>query len=491
MENDLLLERIEKLKKIREAGINPYPYRFEVTAKTKVLLEKYKDIEIGKHLEEDIYSVAGRVMSLREHGKSAFAHVKDGTGRLQLYFKADLLGEKGWELFKKTDIGDFIGVKGDMFKTRTGEVTIRVKELTLLSKSMLPLPEKWHGLSNVEIRYRQRYLDLIANPEVMDTFYTRSCVIKLIRKFLEEKEFLEVETPMMHSIPGGAAAKPFKTFHNALGMELFMRIAPELFLKRLLVGGFERVFEINRNFRNEGISIKHNPEFTMLELYQAYADYNDMMELTEELFEYVVKSIFGTTKITYQEKEIDFARPWKRISMAAAVREATGIDADRLDLEGLKAACKEKNIGVPPVHSKGELINEMFEKVVEATLIQPTIIKDYPIEISPLAKQKRDDATLVERFEVFIFGRETANAFSELNDPLDQKERFLKQVDREKEAELKKVDYDYITALEHGMPPAGGLGIGIDRMVMFLTNSPSIRDVILFPQMRPKDEAGV
>jgi len=491
MENDLLQERIEKLKKIREAGINPYPYRFEVSAKTKILLEKYKDIEIGKHLEEDIYSLAGRVMSLREHGKSAFAHIKDGVGKIQLYFKADLLGENGWDLFKKTDIGDFIGVKGDMFKTRTGEVSIRVKELTLLSKAMLPLPEKWHGLSNVEIRYRQRYLDLIANPEVMDTFYIRSRIIKLIRKFLEEKDFLEVETPMMHSIPGGAAAKPFKTFHNALGMELFMRIAPELFLKRLIVGGFERVFEINRNFRNEGMSIKHNPEFTMLELYQAYADYNDMMELTEELFEYIVKTLFGSTKVIYQEKEIDFSRPWKRISMADSVKEATGIDAAGLDFEGLKAACREKNIHSPPVSSKGELINEIFEKVVEATLIQPTIIKDYPIEISPLAKQKRDDAALVERFEVFIFGRETANAFSELNDPLDQKERFLKQVDVEKEAELKKVDYDYITALEHGMPPAGGLGIGIDRMVMFLTNSPSIRDVILFPQMRPKDEEGI
>ncbi|OGF47101.1 MAG: lysine--tRNA ligase [Candidatus Firestonebacteria bacterium RIFOXYC2_FULL_39_67] len=491
MENEIFQERAEKVKKLREAGVNPYPYKFDPTGKSKELTEKYKDLEIGKHLEEDIYAVAGRIMSLREHGKSAFSHIKDGAGLIQIYFKMDLLGEKQWEIFKKLDIGDFIGAKGDIFKTRTGEVTIRVRELTLLSKSMLPLPEKWHGLKDVEIRYRQRYLDMIANPEVKDTFYTRSCIIKLIRKFLEEKSFLEVETPMMHSIPGGAAAKPFKTFHNALGIELFMRIAPELYLKRLLVGGFERVFEINRNFRNEGISIKHNPEFTMLELYQAYADYNDMMDLTEEIFEYVAKNIFGTTKIVYQEKEIDFARPWKRISMSDSVKEVTGIDVLNLSFDEIKAACAGKNIETAPVVSKGQLINELFEKIVEPTLIQPTIIKDYPIEISPLAKKKRDDDMLVERFEVFIFGRETANAFSELNDPLDQKERFLKQIDHEKEAELKKVDYDYITALEHGMPPAGGLGIGIDRMVMFFTNSPSIRDVILFPQMRPKDEEGV
>ncbi|MFH1074339.1 MAG: lysine--tRNA ligase [Candidatus Firestonebacteria bacterium] len=491
MENEIFQERAEKVKKIRESGVNPYPYKFEPTGKAKELTEKYKDLEIGKHLEEDIYAVAGRMMSLREHGKSAFCHIKDGSGLIQIYFKMDLLGEKQWELFKKLDIGDFIGAKGDIFKTRTGEVTIRVRELTLLSKSLLPLPEKWHGLKDVEIRYRQRYLDMIANPEVKDTFYTRSCIIKLIRKFLEEKSFLEVETPMMHSIPGGAAAKPFKTFHNALGIELFMRIAPELYLKRLLVGGFERVFEINRNFRNEGISIKHNPEFTMLELYQAYADYSDMMNLTEEIFEYVAKNIFGTTKIVYQEKEIDFARPWKRISMADSVKEATGIDAANLSFDEIKAACAAKNIETAPVSTKGRLINELFEKVVEATLIQPTIIKDYPVEVSPLAKKKRDDDMLVERFEAFIFGREAVNAFSELNDPLDQKERFLKQVDHEKETELKKVDYDYITALEHGMPPAGGLGIGIDRLVMFFTNSPSIRDVILFPQMRPKDETGV
>ena len=488
MEKDFLQERLEKLERIRAAGINPYPYKYEVNAKAKEIIEKHKDIQVGEHVETVSYSLAGRLMTIREHGKTCFAHLKDASGQIQLYFNLGVLGQGKWDVFKMLDIGDFAGVKGDVFKTRTGEVTVRVKELELLSKAMLPLPEKFHGLTNIEIRYRQRYLDLISNPESMAVFYTRSCVIRQIRNFLDTKGFLEVETPMMHSIPGGAAAKPFKTFHNALQMPLYMRIAPELFLKRLIVGGFEKVYEINRNFRNEGMSIKHNPEFTMIELYQAYADYNDMMDLTEEMITTAVQSIYGTLKITYQDKEIDFTRPWKRLSMAEAVKVHAGLDADALDPAGLVKACTAIGIDASSFKSKGEIINEIFEQKAEAALIQPTFITDYPIEISPLSKEKRGDPSLVERFELFIYGREHANAFSELNDPAEQKKRFLKQIDSEKEADLKKLDEDYITALEHGMPPAGGLGIGIDRLVMLLTNSVSIRDVILFPQMRPETQ---
>jgi lysyl-tRNA synthetase class 2 len=491
MEEDLLKERYDKLNKLKEMNIDPYPYKYEITGRAKDIGEKFKDIAIGEHKEDAVYSAAGRVISIREHGKSSFANIKDASGKIQLYIKLDIVGAEKWELFKKLDIGDFLGVKGDIFKTKTGEVTIRVKDMTILAKSLMPLPEKWHGLKDIEVRYRQRYLDLISNPEVMNIFYTRSCIIRQIRKFLEDKGFMEVETPMMHPIPGGAAAKPFKTFHNALGIDLFMRIAPELYLKRLLVGGFEKVFEINRNFRNEGISIKHNPEFTMLELYEAYSDYEDMMTLTEEIVSSVVFGIFGSLKVVYQEKEIDFTAPWKRVSMFDAVGEYLGRDIKGIDIAGLKSICSSKGIDTAGLNSKGEIINEIFEKNVEHGLLQPTFIKDYPIEVSPLAKRKRDDKDLVERFELFIYGREIANAFSELNDPIDQRERFLKQIDSEKEGDLKKLDEDYVKALEHGMPPAGGLGVGIDRLVMLLTNSPSIRDVILFPHMRPKDETPV
>ncbi len=488
MEIDLIKERAEKLAKIKESGVNPYPYKYDVKDRAKELKEKYSGIAVGEHVENIEVSVAGRLMTIRDHGKSCFANLKDSSGSIQLYIKKDLVGLEQWELFTRFDMGDIAGAKGDIFKTKTGEVTVRVKKIELLAKSMLPLPEKWHGLSDVETRYRQRYLDLISNPEVMNTFHTRSCIIKQMRNFLDTKGFLEVETPMMHSIPGGAAAKPFKTFHNALGIPLYMRIAPELFLKRLLVGGFEKVYEINRNFRNEGISIKHNPEFTMIELYQAYADYEDMMNLTEELIASVVQSIFGTLKVSYLEKEIDFTGPWKRLTMADAVKEFAGVDTAAESVESLRAWCAAKEINVSGLKSKGEIMNEIFERTAEDKLIQPTFITDYPIEISPLSKEKRGDPALVERFELFIFGREHANAFSELNDPAEQKKRFLRQIDAEKEADLKKLDEDYIKALEHGMPPAGGLGIGIDRLVMLLTNSPSIRDVILFPQMRPEKQ---
>ncbi|MFH1825601.1 MAG: lysine--tRNA ligase [Candidatus Firestonebacteria bacterium] len=488
MEEDLYKERLEKLNKIKELNINPYPCKFEVNNKTKDVIEKYKDLNAGEHIENVKVSMAGRVMSLREHGKSCFATVRDVCGQIQVYFKLDILGDKNWELLKKIDIGDFMGVSGDVFKTRTGELTIRAKEISLLSKSLMSLPEKWHGLKDVEIRYRQRYLDLISNPEVKDVFYTRSWAIKEVRNFLESKGFLEVETPMMHSIPGGATAKPFKTFHNALGMELYMRIAPELYLKRLIIGGFEKVYEMNRNFRNEGISIKHNPEFTMLELYQAYADYEEMMKLTEELLTHVVQRIFGKLKIIYQDKEIDFITPWKKLTMYDSIKEYAGLDVEKMRELDLKTFCKDKEINIEKLKEKGEIINEIFEKVVEHNLIQPTIIMDYPIEVSPLAKRKKGNDNLVERFELFIYGRETANAFSELNDPVEQRERFLSQVETK---ESNKIDEDFIKALEYGMPPTGGLGLGLDRFIMILTNSPSIRDVILFPQMRTKDETTI
>ena len=487
MEENLYKERLEKLKKIKEQNIDPYPTKFNVTHKTKEIIGKYGNINIGEHTEE-VVSTAGRIMSIREHGKSCFATIKDVYGEIQIYFKFDILGEKNWELLKKIDIGDFIGITGDVFKTKTGEITVRVKEFSLLSKSLMPLPEKWHGLKDVEVRYRQRYLDLISNPKVKDVFWTRSCIIREIRSFLDSRGFLEVETPMMHPIPGGAAARPFKTFHNTLGIELYMRIAPELYLKRLIIGGFEKVYEMNRNFRNEGISIKDNPEFTMLELYQAYADYKDMMRLAEELVSYVVQRLFGKLKITYQDKEIDFTVPWKRITMYDSIKEYTGIDVEKMTELDLKTFCKDKGVDISKLNSKGEIINEIFEKLVDCNLIQPTIVMDYPVEISPLAKRKRENENLTERFEFFIYGREIGNAFSELNDPLEQKERFLRQVKTE---ESKKIDEDFIKALEYGMPPTGGLGIGIDRLVMILTNSSSIRDVILFPQMRPKDETAL
>ena len=484
--NELMRVRLEKMEELKARGIEPYGGRYPRTHLAAWIVEHYDECE-GQEVR-----IAGRLMARRGHGKASFGNLRDVSGQIQIYLRQDDVGAETYNLFQRLDIGDIIGVRGRVFKTRTGEVTVAVGELTLLAKSLRPLPEKWHGLKDVDLRYRQRYLDLIVNPGVKETFVIRSRVIHAIRNFLERRGFLEVETPMMHPIAGGAAARPFITHHNALDMDLYLRIAPELYLKRLLVGGFEKVYEINRNFRNEGISTKHNPEFTMLELYQAYADYHDMMDLTEEMISTVASEVLGTTTITYQGVEINLAPPWKRQTMLEAVKEHTGLDFNRYrdDGEQARRAARELGVEVEEKDSWGTVLNKVFEEKVEPQLIQPVFILDYPIEISPLAKRKEDDPALTYRFELFIYAREMANAFSELNDPLDQRARFLKQLEKRRagDEEAHMMDEDYLTALEYGMPPAGGLGIGIDRLVMLLTDSPSIRDVILFPLMRPREQ---
>ncbi|MTI85922.1 MAG: lysine--tRNA ligase [Firmicutes bacterium] len=481
--NELIQVRREKLKDLKQTGVNPFGQRFEFTHRAKQLLDNYED-----YGDKEV-SLAGRMMAKRGHGKAGFANVQDGTAQIQIYSRLNDLGEEQYEIYKGLDIGDIVGVRGTLFKTRMGEVTVAVKELTLLAKSLRPLPEKWHGLKDVDLRYRQRYLDLIVNPEVKDTFVIRSKIVRAIRNFLVHREFLEVETPMMHPIAGGAAARPFTTHHNALDMDLFLRIAPELYLKRLIVGGFDKVFEINRNFRNEGISTRHNPEFTMLELYQAYADYNDMMDITEGLIASVAEEVFGEANINYQGQEINLNSPWERLPMLEAVKRYSGLDFEVLtNADTAGNAVKELGLEVEKSDGWGDILNKVFEEKVEPNLIQPTFITDYPVEISPLAKKKEDQPQLTYRFELFINGWEMANAFSELNDPLDQRERFSRQLDKRKSGddEAHMMDEDYITALEYGMPPTGGLGIGVDRLIMLLTDSPSIRDVILFPLMRPR-----
>lgn len=482
--NELMKVRREKLAEIREKGIEPYGGKFLRTHTATDITGNYDAME-GQEVR-----LAGRIMSKRIQGKAGFVHIQDSTGRVQVYARLNDIGQDPYELFTKLDIGDIIGVSGKVFKTRMGEITVSITGFDLLSKSLRPLPEKWHGLKDVELRYRQRYVDLIVNPEVKETFVLRSRIVHSIRKHLEMKGFLEVETPMMHPIAGGAAARPFITHHNALDMKLYMRIAPELYLKRLLVGGFDRVYEINRNFRNEGISTKHNPEFTMLELYQAYADYNDMMELTEELISTVATEVLGTSLITYEGTEINLTPPWTKLPMLEAVKLYSGLDFSTLKGEGeAYRAAKEMGLEVEPSDSWGTILNKVFEEKVEPKLIQPTFIIDYPLEISPLAKKQTGQPELTYRFELFIYGREMANAFSELNDPIDQKERFRRQVEKRQagDDEAHMMDEDYINALEYGMPPAGGEGIGIDRLVMLLTDSSSIRDVILFPLMRPRE----
>jgi len=484
--NELMRVRREKLEELRGAGIEPYGNRFERTHLARSILENFSE------MENQPVVIAGRIMSRRGMGKASFAHLQDSSGQVQIYVRLNDVGVEAYDLFRKLDIGDIIGVRGKVFKTRKGEITVSAEQFDLLAKSLRPLPEKWHGLRDVELRYRQRYVDLVVNPGVREVFETRSRIIRALRSFLDRKGFLEVETPMMQVIAGGAAARPFVTHHNALDMNLYLRIAPELFLKRLLVGGFEKLYEINRNFRNEGISTKHNPEFTMLEIYQAYADYNDMMDLTEELISAAAVEVLGTACINYQGETIDLSPKWTRIPMLEAVKRHSGLDFSILK-NAAEACTAVKRAGldleVATSDSWGDILYRVFEELVEPKLIQPTFVVDFPVEVSPLAKRKAEEPGLTYRFELFIYGREMANAFSELNDPIDQKERFSKQVEKRRsgDEEAHMMDEDYINALEYGMPPAGGLGIGIDRLIMLLTNASSIRDVILFPLMKPRD----
>jgi lysyl-tRNA synthetase class 2 len=487
--NELIKQRIKKIDELREMGIKPYGDPFQASDHAAELLGRHADSTKEALEAEAVHcSLAGRIVAYRDFGKAAFVHVQDSSGKIQIYLKRDVLGERH-SLLKKLDIGDIIGVRGRLFRTKTNELTVEVEQFELLAKSVRPLPEKWHGLKDVETRYRQRYVDLIVNPEVRENFARRSVIIKGVRDFLESKGFIEVETPMMHQIPGGATARPFRTHHNALDIDLYLRIAPELYLKRLLVGGYERVYELNKNFRNEGISTKHNPEFSMLEFYIAYRDYHFLMSLTEELITAVALKAVGTLKIPYGDDVIDLTPPWKRMPMLEALAES-GVPREILnDAEQAKKWARGNRIDIPDGSSLGKILDEIFKEKVEPGLVQPTFIIDHPVELSPLAKRKADNPALVERFELFICSRELANAFSELNDPFDQKGRFLEQVKAKQagDEEAHWMDEDFIRALEYGMPPAAGEGIGIDRLVMLLTNSQSIRDVILFPQLKPEE----
>lgn len=484
--NELMKIRLEKMEILKEKGVNPFGQKFIRTHHTQEILDNQE-----KFIAEGIIvTIAGRLMAKRGQGKAGFGNVQDLSGQIQIYSRLDIAGEEAHGLFKKADIGDIIGISGKVFITEKGETTIQVHQFTMLTKSLRPLPEKFHGLTDVELRYRQRYVDLIMNREVQNTFVLRSKIIRYVREFLDNNNFLEVETPVLHNIAGGANARPFITHHNALDMELYMRIALELHLKRLIVGGLEKVYELGRVFRNEGIDTRHNPEFTMMEVYQAYGDYHDMMDLTEAMVKYVAEKTLGTMQITYGEYEIDLGKAWTRISMNDAIKKVTNVDFMALTSdEAAREAARSLGVHVTDDMVKGKVINEVFEEKVEATLIQPTFITDYPIEVSPLARRNDKNPQLTDRFELFIVGREHANAFSELNDPIDQKERFQKQVEEKEKGddEAHPMDEDFITALEYGLPPTAGLGIGIDRLVMLLTNSPSIRDVILFPTMRTVD----
>lgn len=486
--NDQLLVRRQKMTAIRENGQDPFGSRFERTHLSTEVREQFAD-QSKEQLEENLQEViiAGRIMTKRGKGKAGFAHIQDLAGQIQIYVRLDHVGEEAYELFKQADLGDIVGIRGNVFRTQVGELSVKAEEFTFLSKALRPMPEKFHGLQDVEQRYRQRYLDLMTNEDSKTTFITRSKIIRAIRNYLDNAGYLEVETPMLHTIAGGAAARPFITHHNALDMELYMRIAIELHLKRLIVGGLEKVYEIGRVFRNEGISTRHNPEFTMIELYEAYADYKDIMSLTENLIAHVAQEVLGTTTVQYGEDDINLAVGWKRVHMVDAVKEATGVDFwQPMTKEQAQALAKEHGVEVKETHEVGHIINEFFEQKIEETLVQPTFVYGHPVEISPLAKKNPEDERFTDRFELFIVRREHANAFTELNDPIDQRERFEAQL-AEKAAgndEAHEMDNDFIEALEYGMPPTGGLGIGIDRLIMLLTNSPSIRDVLLFPTMR-------
>ncbi|WP_053368704.1 lysine--tRNA ligase [Bacillus sp. FJAT-27245] len=488
--NDQLLVRREKMNELRQKGIDPFGKKFERNANAKSLIEQYGGLE-KEELEAKEVSVtlAGRVMTKRGKGKAGFAHIKDLTGQIQIYVRKDAVGDGQYELFNSTDLGDIIGVEGTLFKTQVGELSVKVTDYTFLTKALRPLPDKFHGLKDVEQRYRQRYLDLIMSDESKATFVMRSLILQSMRRYLDGQGYLEVETPMMHSIAGGATARPFITHHNALDMELFMRIAIELHLKRLIVGGLEKVYEIGRVFRNEGVSTRHNPEFTMIELYEAYADYQDIMKLTENLIAHVAKDVLGTTLVKYGDYEVNLEPEWKRLHMVDAIKEYTGADFwKEMSVEEARALAKEHGVEITEHMQYGHIVNEFFEQKVEEKLIQPTFIYGHPVEISPLAKKNDEDPRFTDRFELFIVAREHANAFTELNDPIDQRERFEAQLKEREQGndEAHEMDEDFIEALEYGMPPTGGLGIGIDRLVMLLTNSPSIRDVLLFPLMRHK-----
>ncbi len=481
--NKLMKVRKEKLEELQANGKDP----FEITKYNRT----HNSEQVKKNfdeLNEQYVSIAGRIVGKRVMGKASFCHIQDMQGKIQCYVSLNDLGEEKYKEFKTYDIGDIIGVTGFVFKTRTEEISIHAKEVVLLCKALRPLPEKFHGLKDTDLRYRQRYVDLIVNPEVKETFLKRTKILKEIRNVLDSKGYLEVDTPILNTIAGGAAARPFVTHHNTLDMDMYLRIANELYLKRLIVGGFDKVYEMGRMFRNEGISIKHNPEFTNIELYSAYEDYHDMMDIAEEIISTVAKNVLGTTKITYQGTDIDLTPSWKRITMIDAIKEVTGIDFNEIETdEEAKEIAKNLKLEYDETMTRGHIINLVFEEKVEETLIQPTFICDYPVEVSPLTKRKVDDKRLTERFELFIGGREYGNAYSELNDPIDQYERFLKQVEAREngDEEANMMDEDFITALEYGMPPTGGLGLGIDRLIMLLTDSASIRDVLLFPTMRP------
>ncbi len=489
--NDQLIVRRQKMQKFREQGMDPFGKRFERTHLSQEVVEQYDQLS-KEELEEKSAEViiAGRIMTKRGKGKAGFAHLQDLKGQIQIYVRKDAIGEEAYEFFTTADLGDIIGVRGTVFKTNVGELSVKAQEVEYLTKALRPLPEKFHGLKDVEQRYRQRYLDLITSEESKETFILRSRIIQSMRRYLDNEGFLEVETPMLHSIAGGATARPFITHHNALDMQLYIRIAIELHLKRLIVGGLEKVYEIGRVFRNEGISTRHNPEFTMLELYEAYADYNDVMALTENMIAHIAQEVLGSTTVRYGEEDINLAPGWTRLHMADAVKEYTGVDFWKpMSKEEAQALAKEHSVEIKSTMEVGHILNEFFEQKVEEQLVQPTFIYGHPVEISPLAKKNPEDGRFTDRFELFIVRREHANAFTELNDPIDQRERFEAQL-KEKEQgndEAHEMDDDFIEALEYGLPPTGGLGIGIDRLVMLLTNAASIRDVLLFPQMRSKE----
>ena len=491
-DNDLLKVRLEKIAALKAAGVDLYPNNVRPQNTTAEILTEFgnSEAEALAGLKQQ-FSIAGRLMAVRNFGKAAFVKIQDRKGQIQSYVAKDMLDEKAFFIFKKLDIGDIVYISGKLFRTKTNELTIEAHDLRLLSKAMHPLPEKWHGLTDVETRYRQRHLDLISSPAVKEIFFRRSRIIQLIRQFMDKHDFLEVETPMMQPRAGGAVARPFKTHHNSLDMDLYLRIAPELYLKRLVTGGMERVYEINRNFRNEGISAFHNPEFTMIEFYMSYATYEDLMSYTEELFAFIASNLFGSLKFTYQGTEIDLSPPWRRISVKDALLQMAGMDKSTIE-DQTQALAFARKVGceVKDTDPLGKVLMAIFNEVVEKKLIQPTFVTHYPVAVSPLSRRSNSDPDIVDRFELYIYGREIANAFSELNDPADQRERFLQQ-SKERETgddEAHEMDEDYIRALEYGMPPTAGEGIGIDRLVMLFTDSASIRDVILFPLLRTKQD---